>query len=120
MRQRFDEDRAELEAHFAERLQAYIELGETPEQAKISALKKFGETEAVMRKLQRQRVLNSPILWAVVCATGSLVIAYASKHFARQDAWISAMLPLLCFALYFWRIPRTKESETKKCRTKKC
>ena len=28
MNQRFDEDRAELEAHLAERIQAYIELGE--------------------------------------------------------------------------------------------
>jgi len=108
MNQRFDEDRAELEAHFAARVQAYIELGETPEQAKISALQKFGETEAVMRTLRRQRVLHSRVLWAVVCASGSLVITYLSKHYAHQEVWITSSIPSLCYALYFWKSPRTK------------
>lgn len=65
-----DEDRLELEAHFAERVQAYIELGETPQQALISAREKFGETEMVVQELRQQRALRSPL---VVAALGALV-----------------------------------------------
>ena len=107
MNQRFDEDRAELEAHFAERVQAYIELGETPEQAKISALQKFGETEMVRRKLRSQRILHSPLLWAIGCAATTVAIAYVSKHFLPQSAWTDSMF-FTGIALYFLRAPRAK------------
>ncbi len=110
MNQRFDEDRAELEAHFAERVAAYIELGETPEQAKVSALKKFGETEVVMHGLRRQRVLNSSLLWALVCATGNLVMTYLSKHFLHQPLWISLMYSPLCYVLYLSWGPKSKKT----------
>lgn len=60
--QRFrDEDRLELEAHFAERVQAYIELGETREQAERSAREKFGEPEHVLKELRHQRELRRPV-----------------------------------------------------------
>ena len=109
MNQRFDEDRAELEAHFAERIAAYIELGETPEQAEISAREKFGETEAVRRALRRRRVLHSPLIWALVSATGSLVMTYLSKHLLHQPVWISLMVPSFGYALYLLWGPKTKQ-----------
>jgi hypothetical protein len=65
-----DEDRRELEAHFAERVQAYIELGETPEEALISAREKFGQTEAVVQELHQQRTMRSPL---VVASLGALL-----------------------------------------------
>jgi len=108
MNQRLEEDRAELEAHFAERVQAYIELGETPEQAKDSALKKFGQTETVIRKLRQQRILNSRILWAAVTAAGILMITYFGKRSAHQYGWINAMFPSLFYALFLWKGPRAK------------
>ena len=108
MNQRFDEDRAELEQHFADRVQAYIELGDTPEQARLAALEKFGETEAVMRQLRRRRATRSPLLWAAVCASSSIVIALVSKHAIHQSAWISSMLPSMVYAIYFWN-PRGRQ-----------
>jgi hypothetical protein len=73
MRQKYtDEDRLELEAHFAERVQAYIELGETPEQALISARAKFGEHMPVLRELHRRRLLRHPLLVASSAAAGWL------------------------------------------------
>lgn len=109
MNQRFDEDRAELEAHIADRVQAYIELGDTPEQARIAALAKFGETEVVLKQLHRQRIARSHLVWAGVCATGSIVLAYVSKHFPHQPGWIASMLPSLVYAVYFWK-PAKKET----------
>ena len=70
----FNEDQAELEAHFTERVQAYIELGETTEQAIISARDKFGETEIVLRELRWQGLRRSPILWGLICAVGYLLL----------------------------------------------
>lgn len=81
-----DEDKAELEAHFAERVQAYIELGETPEQALLSAREKFGETDQALQELKQQRARRHPVVigglaglcWLATAAvlhllTGSLV-----------------------------------------------
>lgn len=59
--QRFEEDQVELEAHFAERMQAYLELGETPDQALVSAREKFGETEALLKELKQQRARRHPV-----------------------------------------------------------
>ena len=56
-----DEDKAELEAHFSQRVHAYVELGESPEQALASARAKFGETEAVVRELHWQRTMRQPL-----------------------------------------------------------
>jgi hypothetical protein len=57
-----DGDRLEIEAHFAERVQAYVELGETPEQALQSAHEKFGETKVVLKELRLQRNLRRPVV----------------------------------------------------------
>jgi hypothetical protein len=57
-----DEDRLELEAHFAERVQAYLELGETPEQALRSAQEKFGKAEGVLTELRLQREVRRPLM----------------------------------------------------------
>lgn len=61
MKQHFDEDRAEIDAHFAERVQAYVELGETQAQAEASAREKFGEVEPIVRQLGWQRVRQHPM-----------------------------------------------------------
>ena len=80
MNQKFqNDDRLELEAHFAERVQAYIEIGETPEQALISAREKFGETKAVVRELKWQKALRSPLTSGVICAMIHLVMAVLTK-----------------------------------------
>ncbi|WP_309709855.1 permease prefix domain 1-containing protein [Armatimonas sp.] len=60
--QRFEDDQAELEAHFAERVQAYLELGETPEQAQLSAREKFGDLETLKRQLCWQRMRRHPVI----------------------------------------------------------
>ena len=104
MKQQFKEDRAELEAHFADRVQAYVELGETPEQANLSAQEKFGETDTVMRKLRWQAVLRSPIAWGLVCATGYIFTTAFWKTAAVESLF------LLAYAVYLWRAPRTKKS----------
>lgn len=70
-----DEDRAELEGHFAERLQAYVELGETPEQAVLSARAKFGETEAVVRELHWQRIVRQPLQIGMLAGVSWLAYA---------------------------------------------
>ena len=70
-----DEDQVELEAHFAERMQAYIELGETPEQAQLSAREKFGETEAVLKELKRQRAQRHPVAIGVLAGLSWLAVA---------------------------------------------
>ena len=67
-----EEDRTELEAHFGERVQAYIELGETPEQALQSAHEKFGERAPVLRELQRRRWLRHPLFVVVSAGVGWL------------------------------------------------
>ena len=56
MNRRFDEDRAEMEAHFRERVRAYLELGESPEEAEASARRKFGDLEESLRAVRRHRV----------------------------------------------------------------
>ena len=81
-----DEDLRELEAHFAERVQAYFELGETPEQAVISAREKFGETERALGELQRQRLRHSPILWGLISAGGYLLLVSVVK--APWTSWM--------------------------------
>ena len=94
MRQRFNEDQAEVQAHFAERVQAYVELGETPEQAIVSAREKFGETRVVMRTLQRQRVWNSPIAWALACAVAQILAAALTHNF-----WISSIFTVVWLSM---------------------
>jgi hypothetical protein len=70
-----DEDTTELEAHFQERVHAYIELGETPEQAVLSARTKFGQTEAVARELHYQRRLRRPATIGALAGIAWLVTA---------------------------------------------
>ena len=106
LKQRFDEDRAELEAHFAERVQAYVELGETPEQARASAREKFGETEAVMQELRWQRVVRSPITSGIVSAVGYLLVTVICKHAGiNLSLWGSAVFSMT-YTLYLWKAPR--------------
>lgn len=106
MKQRFEEDRAELEAHFAERVQAYIELGETPEQAQLSAREKFGQTETVIRTLRWQRVTNSPLFWGVLCASSNLLFAALFK-----SLWGISFFSLT-YAVYLWKTQRRKSGYT--------
>jgi len=94
MRQRFSEDRVELEAHFADRVQSYIELGETPEQARISAAEKFGETESVVRELERRKLMQSPIVRAAIWAVGYMLLLFVFKA-----AWERTMLTSI-YAMY--------------------
>jgi len=90
-----DEDRAELEAHFQERVQAYIELGETPEQAEISAVAKFGEVEATLKELRRQRVANRLISKSIgVMGLGLVWGLLFAMMFAALVGGISAFRPL--------------------------
>jgi hypothetical protein len=78
--QRFDEDRAELEAHFAERVQVYVDLGQPLEQAQASAREKFGNPERYLQQLRLRRYLLRPLQ-----ALG-------------QGAWTSLKyIPLSCF-----------------------
>lgn len=95
--QQFNEDQRELEAHFAERVQAYIELGETPEQAAISARQKFGETESVLRELRYQKALRSPITWGLISA-GLYLVTIATT----RAAW-TPMSFFFFYALYLWK-----------------
>ncbi|MBB6049407.1 permease prefix domain 1-containing protein [Armatimonas rosea] len=104
MRQRFrDEDKAELEAHLAERVQAYIELGETPEQAALSAREKFGETETVLRELRWQGLRRSPILWGLLCAGGYLLLVSLVKA-----PWTFYTL-YAYYQLYVWQTTTKKQ-----------
>jgi hypothetical protein len=99
--QQFEEDKFELEMHFQERVRAYVELGETPEQAELSAREKFGETEAVVRELRWQRVLRSPIFWGLICAAVYLLATVLVKA-----PWVSVAF-FFSYALYLWRADRT-------------
>ncbi|WP_309709858.1 permease prefix domain 1-containing protein [Armatimonas sp.] len=104
MKQKFrDEDRAELEAHFAERMQAYVELGETPEQAQISAREKFGETERVLKELRWQGLRRSPILWGLICAGCYLLLVTCVKA-----PWTYGML-FGYYQLYVWQTTTKKQ-----------
>ncbi|MBB6049406.1 permease prefix domain 1-containing protein [Armatimonas rosea] len=73
--QRFNEDQVELEAHLAERIQAYVELGETPEQALVSAREKFGETEVVLKELRLQRNRRHPVAIGALAGLCWLAVA---------------------------------------------
>lgn len=108
MNQRFDENRAELEAHFKERVQAYIELGESPEQANISAREKFGETKAIVRELRSQAVLRSPIPWAIFCAMGYILFTAFTK-----SAWSGPAFSFV-YALYLWKGSQPKTGRRSK------
>ncbi len=101
--QRFEDDQAELEAHFAERVHAYLELGETPEQAQLSAREKFGETETVMRELRWQGLRRSPILWGLFSAGGYLLLVALVK--APWTYWM--LFP--CYQLVVWQTSTKKQ-----------
>jgi len=106
---RFDEDKAELEAHFAERVRAYVELGETPEQAALSAQEKFGETETVMRELRwqhRRRSFRSPIAGGLIFAAGFLLITALCKHIGLHHQDWADWLFTLTYSLYLWQATR--------------
>jgi hypothetical protein len=108
MRQKHaDEDRLELEAHLAERVRAYIELGETPEQAAISARAKFGETERVLKELRWQQLRRSPILWGALSALGYvLLVGVVHKPWTLYTLF-------LFYQLYLWQTtPRRATSTT--------
>ncbi len=110
MNRRFDEDRAELEAHFAECVQAYRELGETPEQAAVSALQKFGEQEAVFQELKRQRqavhlrslvgILGLGLVWGVVwpilfaALIGAILLLTRTRIDTDLPLILQSMVPL--------------------------
>ena len=100
-----DEDRMELEAHFAERVQAYLELGESPKQALISAREKFGETERVLSELRWQGLRHSPILWGLVCASGYLLLVTCVK--ASWTYWAL----YLYYQLYVWQVTPAKKHQ---------
>jgi hypothetical protein len=85
-----DEDQVELDVHFAERVQAYLEIGETSEQAQISARQKFGEVKAVRRELLWRKALRHQVL--VVLGVGLCWLV----------AWCPLGLPTLA-ALIRWR-----------------
>ena len=114
MNQRFEEDRAEIEAHFADRVNAYIELGETPEQAQLSALEKFGEKEIVIQQLRKQSILKSPTSWSVVCAVGIIVSALIGKHYFHFSASTNFMLTTLFYVVYFSRNTGSKRLRSSK------
>ena len=99
----FNEDQAELEAHFTERVQAYLELGETPEEALLSAQEKFGETERVLSELRWQRLRRSPILWGLICAGGYLLLVTFVK--ASWTYWTL----YLYYQLYVWQTTPMKK-----------
>ncbi|MCX6365238.1 MAG: hypothetical protein NTX57_00795 [Armatimonadetes bacterium] len=86
-------------------MQAYLELGETPDQALVSAREKFGETEIVLRELRWQGLRRSPILWGLVCAGGYLLLVALVK--APWTYWILFGY----YLLYVW------QTTTKKPRT---
>ena len=88
MNQQYDEDKKELEAHFEARVQSYVELGESPEQAVASAREKFGETETLVRELSWQQWLRSPIIAAVVGLLGAIL---APEWLALQQAGLRAV-----------------------------
>jgi hypothetical protein len=94
--QQFNEDKAELDAHFEARVQSYIELGETPEQALISATKKFGATDSVARELWWRRVWRSPMTGGVVCAgLYFLVVAFVKAPWTHFSLYFF-------YAVYVW------------------
>jgi hypothetical protein len=104
--QRFNEDQVELDAHFAERVQAYIELGETPQQAHISATEKFGETETVARELRQQKHLRSPLavaflgalIWfalTTIAFAAMVSVASMTNLLGHLPPFISAVLSIL-------------------------
>lgn len=95
--QRFEEDRAELEAHFAERVKAYLELGETQEQAEASAREKFGATEPVLRELLWQKTLRHPVAIGILgglcwLALAALPFLGAGKLLAHEQSLILIFL----------------------------
>ncbi|WP_394796372.1 permease prefix domain 1-containing protein [Armatimonas sp.] len=99
----FNEDQAELEAHFTERVQAYLELGETPEEALLSAQEKFGETERVLSELRWQRLRRSPILWGLICAGGYLLLVTFVKAPWTYGIFFGPYL------LYVWQTTTKKQ-----------
>lgn len=114
MKQQFNEDRAELEAHFYERVQAYVELGETPEQAKISAVAKFGETEVVLGQLRRRRARQSPVFWGAVFATGYILLTILGKvtgfnAFAHGAGTVFLIIYSI-FLISGWKKPKPRQN----------
>lgn len=57
----FSQDRAELEAHFAERVQTYLDLGMSEEEANRLAQEKFGDLDSQLRALRYQRHVGTPL-----------------------------------------------------------
>jgi hypothetical protein len=98
-----EEDRTELDAHLAERVQAYIELGETPEQAEISAREKFGETETVVRDVLAEGSALSDRVGLDLCD------GLRGSDRALQKLVDEPDVPLF-YALYFWKSSRCKAS----------
>jgi hypothetical protein len=99
-----ERDRSELEAHIAERVQAYIELGETPEQAALSAYKKFGVMETVLRQLRWQRALRAPLPTACVSlATSAASMGLMNLYLPifSSTGEISSSLGSLLFAIKY-------------------
>lgn len=95
--QQFEEDRAELEAHFTERVKAYVELGETQEQAEASAREKFGSTEPVLRELRWQRALRHPLAIGVLgglcwLALAALPFLGVGKLLAKEESLVLIFL----------------------------
>ena len=68
-----DEDQLELEAHFVARVQSYIELGETPEQALLSAREKFGAVETALREVGTQCRLRHPLVYTSVALLATVI-----------------------------------------------
>lgn len=106
MNQRFDEDRAELEAHLAERVRAYVELGETPEQAALSAYEKFGDIRSELRKLLWRRRLRSPFATACV---GFAVSATMMSLVSESPFQMALVFNLLGFPAGRWLRKQKKQ-----------
>lgn len=75
--QQHSDDRAELEAHFAERVQAYRDMGMTSEEATRQAAEKFGSLASSLRQLRIQYYLIRPLkaVWS-----GIYLSAHMSLH----------------------------------------
>lgn len=61
MNRRFDEDRAELEAHFTERIETYRDMGMPDEEATHLAQEKFGDLNHHLRQLRYQHYVARPL-----------------------------------------------------------